>query len=152
MKITDICSAGIDRSSNSISWSPSPAGWIYRIYWICWVSLIIWIPSSLFIHTTGIYQYITNTIPEECTGCPTKHDSSKTTWRASLILELISCIFCKPNLRSKILESQNNRSLGIPKLWSFYFLLSIFPKKWIILFRFWQFWFLFNKLKSERNF
>jgi len=37
------------------------------------------------------------------TGCSTKHDSSKTTWRSSLIFDTC-CIFCQPNLRNKILE------------------------------------------------
>ena len=50
-----------------------------------------------------------------------------------------------------ILETilKNSPWPGNPKMWSAFFVLSFLPEIWRISFRFWQFWFFFNKLKIE---
>ena len=76
------------------------------------------------------------------TGCPTKHNSSKTT--------LICCFICQ--LKSKILDIiiVKYPYSGISKMWSAFLVLSILPEIWRISFWFGQFCFYLTKLKSER--
>jgi len=86
------------------------------------------------------------------TGCSTKHDSSKTTWRSSLIFDTC-CIFCQPNLRNKILEYNYLKiilPLAFPKCGLPFFAFNItrdmknFAQISTILI-------LFYKVKSEQN-
>ena len=66
------------------------------------------------------------------TGCPTKHDNSKTTRTSSLIFEF-TAFFCQPNFRSKILDTHK------------ILLVLVFPKCALLFYA-------FNITKEMKNF